>query len=129
MSRGRGTVGEAILKKPAITVWGINGSPQKSGLCSRLLKRVLDGSCEFGARVRLVHLADHEDTLFRLNHIKTPPERYRSLLDQIRAEADCLVLATPVYWFGVSTLMKCFIDHLSYLEYDKSQSNYFELRG
>lgn len=125
----RRTAEEANFKKPAITVCGINGSPQKTGLCSRLLKRVLDGSREYGARARLIHLIDHEDTLFRLSHIKTPPKRIRTLLDQIRAEADCLVLATPVHWFGMSTLMKCFIDHLSYLEYDKPGSNRFELEG
>lgn len=112
-----------------ITVWGINGSPQKNGLCARLLKRVLRGSQQQGAKIRLVHLVDFENTLFRLGHVDRPPKKVRSLLDQIRESADCLVLATPVHWFGVSSLMKCFIDHLSYLEYDRPRSNYFELEG
>ena len=79
--------------------------------------------------MRLVHLVDYENTLFRLSHVTKPPKAIRSLLDQIRDNADCLVLATPVHWFGVSTLMKCFIDHLSYLEYDRPRSNRLELEG
>jgi multimeric flavodoxin WrbA len=118
-----------IVKSGLIRVWGINGSPQKNGLCVRLLKRVLEGSHQQGAKIRLVHLADYENTLFRLGHVKRPPKKLRTLLDQIRKSADCLILATPVHWFGVSSLMKCFIDHLSYLEYDRPRSNYFELEG
>lgn len=112
-----------------IIVWAINGSPQKKGLCARLLKRVLDGSRQAGAEVELFHLIDYEDTLFQLSHVKTPPKLVQSLLKKVRVKPDCLVLGTPVHWFGVSTLMKCFIDHLSYLEYDKPGSNNFELEG
>lgn len=129
MSRRKGKVEERSDKEPPITIWGINGSPPKSGLCSRLLKRVLDASHKFGAQVRNIHLIDYEDTIFRLAHLKKPPKAIRSLLNKIWDEADCLVLATPVHWFGVSAFMKCFIDHLSYLEYDKPRSNNFALEG
>ncbi len=118
------------VNKPTITVWGINGSPQKSGLCVKLLKRLLKGSRNAGAQIRLIHLSDYEKALFKLGDIRTPPPAIKSLLDQIKnGKPNCLVLATPIHWFQVSTLMKCFIDHLSYLEDDRTGSNNYELEG
>lgn len=115
--------------KVRITVWAFNGSPQKKGLCAGLLKRVLKGSKKAGAHVRLIHLVDYEKDLFKLSHVKKPPQAIKSLLEKIRKVPDCLVLGTPVHWFEVSSLMKCFIDHLSHLEYDKPRSNNYELEG
>lgn len=112
----------------SINVLAINGSPQTDGLCAKQLKRVIDGTSQAGANSRLVHLVQIEDTLFQLSHTKNPPKPIRALLEEIRA-VDCLILGTPVHWFGMSSLMKCFIDHLSYLEYDKPGHNNYELEG
>src|SRR5688572_18215025 len=99
----------------ACSVLGINGSPVKKGRAARLLAQALKASAAAGATTKLIHLVNYEKELFTLGHVARPPRLIAKLLGEVR-EADCLILATPVHWFGVSTLMKNFFDHLSTLE-------------
>lgn len=101
--------------KEGISVLGINGSPVKTGKCAKLLDEALEESATLGAKTPTIHLATYEKDLFRLSHVKHPPRRTAKLLDQVR-KADCLIIATPVHWFGISSLTKNFLDHLSTLE-------------
>ncbi len=41
-----------------------------------------------------------------------PDDDYRGLIDRVLA-ADTLVFATPIYWYGISGLLKTFIDRWS----------------
>jgi len=109
--------------KKAGSVLGINGSPVKSGRAARLLNEALKASTAAGATTKLVHLVNYEKELFTLGHVARPPGLIPKLLRDVQA-ADCLILATPVHWFGVSSLMKNFLDHLSTLE-----ANHFLLEG
>jgi multimeric flavodoxin WrbA len=113
--------GRVVAKR--ISVLGINGSPQKNGLCARLLKRALKASEAGGASVDLIDLVDHERQFFALQHQAHAPEEIQKVLRMVK-EADCFILASPVHWFNVSALMKNFIDHLTTLE-----ANKFQLEG
>lgn len=101
--------------KEAISVLGINGSPTKTGKCAKLLGQALKESALLAAKTRSIHLANYETDLFRLSHVDRPPSKTAELLAQVW-EADCLIIATPVHWFGISSLTKNFLDHLSTLE-------------
>jgi multimeric flavodoxin WrbA len=101
--------------KEAISVLGINGSTAKTGKCAKLLGEALEESESLGAKITTIHLADYEKDLFRLSHVTRPPRRTAELLAKVK-KADCLIIATPVHWFGVSSLTKNFLDHLSLLE-------------
>jgi multimeric flavodoxin WrbA len=110
-------------RKRTAFVLGINGSPVKRGRAAKLLNEAMKASAAAGATTKLVHLVDYEKELFTLGHVARPPSLIARLLRDVR-EADCLILATPVHWFGVSSLMKNFLDHLSTLE-----ANHFLLEG
>lgn len=110
-------------RKKTSSVLGINGSPAKRGRAAKLLNEALKASAAAGATTKLVHLVDYEKKLFTLGHVARPPSLIAKFLRDVRA-ADCLILATPVHWFGVSSLMKNFLDHLSTLE-----ANHFLLEG
>ncbi len=101
--------------KKAISVLGINGSPAKTGKCAKLLGQALKESKLLAAKTRSIHLANYEKDLFALRHVDHPPSKTAELLAQVQG-ADCLIIATPVHWFGISSLTKTFLDHLSTLE-------------
>jgi multimeric flavodoxin WrbA len=65
---------------------------------------------------QIVRLADTPLPLFTdargFGAWQTNPQ-LEDLLDQLLS-CDCLVLASPLYWYSVSTPMKNFIDHWSY---------------
>jgi multimeric flavodoxin WrbA len=94
------------------------GSPRKGGNTDILAERVLAGASESGV----------ETTAIALRSLKIRPctgcEKCWSkdrpcVLDddmarvyQAIAESDVLLFATPVYWYGPTTLMKTIIDRL-----------------
>ena len=105
-------------------VLGINGSPRKYGNAHKLLLVALEGARSEGAEVDVIHLYDarvepclgcvsDSERLCRYPCVIDDDMRwiYERLL-----EADGFVLATPVYWYGVSGVMKNFIDRLTALE-------------
>lgn len=101
--------------KKAISVIGINGSPSKTGKCAKLLNHALKQCKSLNANIETVHLVNHEKDLFALGDVDNPPGSTSKLLRKVKG-ADCIILATPVHWFGVSALMKNFLDHLTTLE-------------
>jgi len=103
----------------AVRVIVLNGSPRKGGNTDMLSDRFIAGATEAGAECEKVYLDDF--------HIRPPAELgdiqaervdlradddHRTILDKLIV-ADVLVLASPVYWQGVSAQMKCFIDRFS----------------
>lgn len=104
-------------KPRKIVVLGINGSPGTRGRvrCVSLLKKVLRAAQIKGARTSLIHLKRYEQNLFKLSDETDPPSQIKFLFTRI-ISADAVVLATPVHWFGVSGVMKTFLEYLTYLE-------------
>ena len=95
------------------------GSPRKGGNTDILADECLRGARQAGADVEKVYLDDFtirpigevaDDT-----HERSDPradDDFPSVLEHFLA-ADIVVMASPVYWLGVSAQMKCFIDRCS----------------
>jgi NAD(P)H-dependent FMN reductase len=88
-------------------VLGVMGSPNKKGLTTRLLARALEGAKAAGAEVQQVDLIDYA--------IQPWPRSVHDCdetLDRLSAEADAIVLASPVFYKDVTGLMRDYIDYL-----------------
>lgn len=100
-------------------VLALIGSPRKDGNSSILADHVLLGSKENHAQIKKIFLDDYlikpigeviDNTRKREDTRKD--DDYFSILQQF-LESDIIIWSTPVYWFGVSGQMKCFIDRFS----------------
>lgn len=109
--------------KKGLIVLGVNGSPFKNGKCFKLLRQTLHQCESLGAKTSTIQLSNYEKEVFSLSHVNRSPRRVATMLKLLR-QADCLILATPVHWFGISSLTKNFLDHLSRLE-----AKNFQLEG
>jgi multimeric flavodoxin WrbA len=108
------------------TAVGIAGSPRRKGNSTALLHAVLDGVAAAGATTEVIHL---NDLSFRgcqgcdrcapagcctVDDALTPVLRALSL-------GDIWVLASPVYFDGVSGQMKTFFDRLHWLTIEEGK--------
>ena len=97
------------------------GSPRREGNTNRIVKWVADGAAEGGAEVEIVDAA-------RMNYktkgciacmgcqgsdefLCTIEDEAQPVIARI-PEADVLVMATPVYWFGPTAQLKLFMDRM-----------------
>ena len=106
-------------------VLGIVGSPRKGGNTHILVSQILKGAREMGARTELISLGKLKIRECDACHICWETEVcrindgmkgiYRKLMD-----SDCIILATPMYWFGPSVSMKALIDRLVYFDCSKN---------
>ncbi len=100
-------------------VLGIAGSPRKGGNTHILVSEILRGAKKAGAKTELVSLSNlrikecdgcHTCWDTEVCWINDGMKRiYEKLMD-----SDCIILATPMYWFGPSVAMKALIDRLVY---------------
>ena len=107
-------------------ILGIAGSPRKGGNTHILVSQILKGAREMGARTELVSLSNlrikecdgcHTCWDTEICVISDGMKRiYRKLM-----ESDCIVLATPIYWFGPTVSMKALIDRLVYFDCSKNE--------
>jgi multimeric flavodoxin WrbA len=94
------------------------GSPRKGGNTDILAERVLAGASEAGletATVALRTLKIHACTGCEKCWSKDRPCVFDDDMAQVYqaiAESDVLLFATPVYWYGPTTIMKTIIDRL-----------------
>ena len=110
-----------------IKVLGINGSPREESTTEHLLKLALDASQSAGATVEELKLQKHPlptcegcvsyyGTCNLEECIRHGDENTAYVLKKL-IEADVLIFATPVYWFGPSGLIKNLIDRMTSLEH------------
>lgn len=110
-----------------ITVIGIAGSPRRNGNSTTLLGSVLKGAESKGARTENVHL---NDLLYKgCQGCKTcSPGGHCVVKDALTPLfaalklADIWVLASPVYFDGLSGQMKAFFDRCHHLFYKDGKS-------
>ncbi len=107
---------------------GINGSARKNGKTAQLLSIVMDSIVSAGGEVEVYHLIDHPIRFCMGCYSEDPPScnprhcTEGDLADAMRGFhqkllfSDGVVFATPVYWFGMSALMKAFVERLTSLE-------------
>jgi multimeric flavodoxin WrbA len=101
------------------TILGIMGSPRTGGNTQVLLDRIMEGARDAGAVTEVVFLGELSIAECDGCHAcwqghECPKRDDMNPLFARIAKADALVLATPVYWYGPTALMKAFIDRLVY---------------
>lgn len=112
-------------------VLGVIGSPRRNGNTHILVSRFLDGALSEGADVDSVFLGDLQikecdgcHACWQGKHCSKNDDMlglYPRLID-----SDIWVFGTPVYWYGPTALMKCFIDRLTFFNCPENRS---KIRG
>ncbi|MCI2420912.1 flavodoxin family protein [Saccharopolyspora sp. K220] len=99
-------------------VLALSSSPRKDGNSRMLAQAVLDGAVSRGHDVEIADLVDVVSaplrdcrTCRRADGTCSIEDGYETLLRQVLA-ADAIVLATPLYWYGIAGQLKIFIDRL-----------------
>ncbi|TDD80325.1 flavodoxin family protein [Actinomadura darangshiensis] len=100
-------------------VLALSSSPRKDGNSRLLAQSVLDGALNRGHDTDLVDLCDVVTAPLRDCRTCRGPDGTCSIADGHHAllrdkvlAADALVLATPLYWYGISGQLKIFIDRI-----------------
>jgi multimeric flavodoxin WrbA len=119
-------------------VLAINGSPRKAWNTAMLLNSALEGAASKGAKTELVHLYDLDfkgcTSCFSCK-IKNGKSYGKCALKddltpilQKAAEADAIILGSPIYIGYVTGEMKSFLERLiyPYLVYDIERSSLFK---
>ncbi|MEM4556385.1 MAG: flavodoxin family protein, partial [Sulfolobales archaeon] len=107
-----------------VKVLGINGSPRPYGNSVQALRLALRAAELEGAEVELVNLYEYDvkpcmgcvsDDIMACTYPCPINDDMVKLYPKI-IEADGLIISSPIYWFGVSGLLKNLIDRLTVLE-------------
>ena len=98
-----------------VKILGISGSPRKSGNSEILLRRALDGARELGADVELLRVADKQINACNgceacRDTGKCPIDDDMQAIYGKLLEANGIIFATPVYFWGMTGQLKSFID-------------------
>lgn len=100
-------------------VLALSSSPRRRGNSRLLAEAVIEGAAEAGHRTKLVHLADHVQGMLRnCRECRRPDgscsieDGYGELFLRDFLQADAVVLATPVWWYGMSAHLKNFLDRM-----------------
>ncbi len=95
----------------------ISSSPRRDGNSIRLAQAALEGACEAGHETELVLVDDYITSFLRDCRICrneagdcTIDDRFSELFLDKFVPSDGVILATPVYWYGMSGQLKTFFD-------------------
>ena len=96
----------------------ISSSPRKNGNSQALCEQFAKGAKEAGNQVQLIRLMEKKigfcyacDGCMRNSGICVQKDDMAEII-QLFQEADVIVFATPVYFYGISAQMKTFIDRM-----------------
>lgn len=115
-------------------IYAVNGSPRRNGNTATLLQNALDGAASQGCRTRMIHLADLKFTgcrsCFACKRKGGDSYGKCALQDDLTEvlagvrQADGLILGTPIYFGGESSLFRCFMERLFFplFRYDHARS-------
>ncbi len=101
----------------------LSGSPHKNGTTSRLIERFSDGAKASGHSVRRfdvafmnIHPCTACDACHRDEHTGCVFQDDITKIAAGLADADCVVFATPIYYFGMNGQLKTVIDRFYGIE-------------
>jgi multimeric flavodoxin WrbA len=114
-----------------IKILGVVGSPRKKGNTHILVSRILDGAKAEGADAEIVFLSDLDIRECDGCHIcwkgrQCSKKDDMNVLYPKIIESDVIIFGTPVYWYGPTALMKCFIDRFVYFNCPENRA---KIRG
>jgi multimeric flavodoxin WrbA len=106
-----------------MTIIGINGSPRKNWNTGTLLAKALEGAASKGARTELIHLYDLSfkgcTSCFACKSIAGPSsgrcaykDELSPLLKKIEAEADAIIVGSPIYFGNMTGETRSFMERL-----------------
>jgi multimeric flavodoxin WrbA len=104
-----------MKSKTPNTILGVVGSPRKRGNTHLLVSRILDGAVSEGAAAETLFLGDLNIRECDGCHVCwkgkqcSKKDDMKNVYPKIM-QSDIIVFGTPVYWYGPTALMKCFID-------------------
>ncbi|MEC1447734.1 flavodoxin family protein [Bacillus haynesii] len=90
----------------------ICGSSRENGNTEELVNRLVDGLDADKIYLRNYHVEPVSDYRHGNTAPFYPDDDYRNLISRV-LEKDILIFSTPIYWYGMSGLMKNFIDSWS----------------
>jgi multimeric flavodoxin WrbA len=90
-------------------VLGIVGSGRKNGRTAELMEAALDGAEAQGARTQQIYLADYE-LRYHLGVAAEGAPYCPNTLADLCAEAEAIVLGSPVYYGDINGLTRSFMD-------------------
>ncbi|MBF0594135.1 MAG: flavodoxin family protein [Candidatus Omnitrophica bacterium] len=99
----------------------ISGSPKKEGNTSLLVGWFAEGAKSAGANVEIIRAADLEHKVMGCTSCRAcqKSSSYRCVINDAVSDcvarfssADVIVMATPLYFFGASSQLKCIIDRM-----------------
>jgi multimeric flavodoxin WrbA len=99
----------------AVKVLGLFGSPRRGGNTDLLLDEALKGAREEGARVEAIHLSDFKITPCR-ECLSCFKDGACVIADDMRGiysrllEADIVILASPIFFYGITGWSKAMVD-------------------
>ena len=101
-------------------ILGIIGSPRRSGNTDVMVSHILGGARDNGAATERILLSelrisecDGCHACWKGKHVCSKADDMKDLYQKI-IEADAIVFGTPIYWYGPTAIMKCFIDRFVY---------------
>jgi multimeric flavodoxin WrbA len=112
-------------------VLGVVGSPRRKGNTDILVSTILDGAREEGADTERLFLGDLHIRECDGCHSCWKGRRCSKKDDMNNVypklvESDAIIFGTPVYWYGPTALMKCFIDRFVYFNCPENRA---KIRG
>ena len=117
--------------KRANRILGVVGSPRKKGNTHVLVSRILDGAREQGAFTETLFLNDLHIRECDGCHVCWKGRKCSKKDDMNKVypkiiSSDVIIFGTPVYWYGPTALMKCFVDRFVYFN---CPANRAKIRG
>lgn len=100
-------------------VLALCSSPRRDGNSHALAAAALLGAAAAGHEIQSIHVPDYVQGMLQDCRTCRRPEgncniedRYDELVLEHVLDADALVYATPLYWYGMSGILKTFFDRL-----------------
>jgi multimeric flavodoxin WrbA len=117
--REQGAHGGCWLKTMK-NILGVIGSPRKKGNTEKMVSRILEGAHDLGAHTETIRLGDLKilecdgcHACWKGRGACSKKDDMAALYPKI-AQSDAIVFGTPVYWYGPTAIMKCFVDRFVY---------------
>ncbi|MBU9723435.1 MULTISPECIES: flavodoxin family protein [Bacillaceae] len=105
----------------------IYGSTRDQGNTERLTEEVIKYLPNVTKiNLKHYHIKDIIDQRHEVHGFSPVEDDYDQIIDQL-LECKVLIFATPIYWYGMTSVMKRFIDRWSQTVRDKSYPNFKDL--
>lgn len=120
-----------MKRKTSNTILGVAGSPRKRGNTHTLVSRILEGAVAEGAAAETLFLGDLDIRECDGCHVCWKGRQCSKKDDMNKIypkiiQSDIIVFGTPVYWYGPTALMKCFMDRFVYFNCPENRA---KIRG